>query len=139
MTATRNDIIVAEPVPAKRLRPRLIAKSDPNIQCPSRFDGLHLRFRSVMVQVLRYPQRADPAERSRFAFVKRLFDAWQALKDPAHAASPRTLWSALRRFEAEVVLAECELDCLELEISDTQRMPNTPAPIVADSATQCLR
>ncbi|MCM8732499.1 hypothetical protein ACFO8O_16190 [Hephaestia sp. GCM10023244] len=117
MTASKFEIIATGSAPVAGRRPSAIANSASGIECAARFDGLHTRFRAVILRVLEHHEGFEPTVRSRLAFVKRLFKAWQTLKDPGHAASTLTLWRALRRFEAEVALAECELEYLEFEIT----------------------
>jgi hypothetical protein len=117
MTASRFEIIAAEAAPVAGRRPPMNANPVSEFVCAARFEGLHTRFRAVILRVLEHHKGFVPTDRSRLAFVKRLFMAWQTLKDPGHAASTLTLWSALRRFEAEVALAEWELECLGFEIT----------------------
>jgi hypothetical protein len=127
MTARKLKIYDTESAPAKGQESPMIVNPAPNIESLVRFEGLHRRFRAVISQVVPHLERIDPADRSRLDFVKRLFKAWQILKDPTHSATPQTLWSALHRFEAEVTLAECELECLQVEIAaSTGRSPCTP-------------
>jgi len=122
---TTSKLIDTEPVAATDQEPFIITDPGYDIASVARFEDLHRRFRSVIMEVLRHLETLDSVGRTRLAFVKRLFTAWQTLKDPVHAASPCTLWSALRRFEAEVALAECELDCLEFERATHGRSPTT--------------
>lgn len=82
----------------------------------ARFEGLSSRFRSAIDRVLELDDEFELGRGPEMDFARRLFDAWDALKKPDHAASPRALWQALARFETEVELAECALDCLEAEL-----------------------
>lgn len=139
MTDSKFEIIAAESAPVAGLRPSAIAHAASRIECAARFDGLHTRFRAVILRVLEHHEGFEPTERSQFAFVKRLFKAWQTLKDPGHAASTLTLWRALRRFEAEVALAECELECLEFEITAAPGRTHAVLIDVCEAATgSCL-
>src|SRR5690554_6501038 len=117
MTASRFETATAGPVTATG-QP-LIAGPASSMECVARFEGLHTRFRSLILEVLQHHERCDPADEYRFAFLKRLFNAWQTLQDPENAASVRSLWTALCRFEAEVALAQCEVECLAFEIAAT--------------------
>lgn len=82
----------------------------------ARLEDLSSRFRSTIDRVRDLDEEFELERGPELAFVKRLFAAWSALKDEIHAASAHTLWKALSWFEAEVELAESELDCLEAEL-----------------------
>lgn len=87
----------------------------------ARFEGLSSRFRATIDRVLELDDEFGLGRGPEMDFARRLFGAWDALKNPAHAASTRSMWKAMRWFEAEVDLAECALDCLEAEL-------HAPAP-----------
>jgi hypothetical protein len=82
----------------------------------ARFANLNVRFRAAIDRVLELDDEFELGRGPELGFARRLFDAWDALKKPDHAASPRALWQALARFETEVELAECALDCLEADL-----------------------
>ena len=98
----------------------------------ARFEGLHTRFRSVIARVLELDEAFYPRRRAELAFVRRLLAAWHALNDPVHAANARTLWKVLSWFEAEVELAECELDCLEAELRPAGAIPPARLTVAGD-------
>jgi len=81
-----------------------------------RFEGLGSRFRSAIDRMLELDEQFELEGGPELAFTKRLFAAWNALKNPVHRASASSLWKALSWFEAELELAECELDRLEAEL-----------------------
>lgn len=82
----------------------------------SRFEDLHARFRAAIDRLLELDQEFQLEPGPELGFVKRLFAAWVDLKDPAQASSVDALWAALDGFNAEVELAECELDGLESQL-----------------------
>jgi hypothetical protein len=82
----------------------------------ARFANLNVRFRAAIDRVLELDDEFGLGRGPELGFARRLFGAWDALKKPDHAASPRAMWRALARFETEVELAECALDCLEAEL-----------------------
>lgn len=79
----------------------------------ARFEGLGSRFRSMIGRIHELDDEFGLGRGPELGFARRLFGAWDALKKPDHAASPLAMWRALARFETEVELAECALDCLE--------------------------
>jgi hypothetical protein len=82
----------------------------------ARFANLNVRFRAAIDKVLELDDEFGLGGGPELGFARRLFGAWNALKHPNHAASPHALWRALARFDAEVELAECELDGLEARL-----------------------
>lgn len=82
----------------------------------ARFANLNVRFRAAIDRVFELDDEFELVPGPELGFARRLFNAWDALKNPDHAASPRSLWRALARFEAEVELAEYALDCLEADL-----------------------
>lgn len=89
----------------------------------SRFEGLHARYRAAIYRLLDLDAEFELERGPELDFVKRLLTAWTALKDPAHAASTSALWQALTWFDAEVELAESELDCLEAQLRSMAPSP----------------
>lgn len=82
----------------------------------SRFGDLHARFRAAIERLFELDDEFGFEPGPELGFVRRLYTAWSELKNPDHAASPHALWRALARFDAEVELAECELDGLEARL-----------------------
>ena len=101
----------------------------------ARFEGLHTRFRSVTARVLELDEAFYLTRKAELAFVRRLLAARHALKDPVHAANARSLWKVPSWFEAEVELAECELDCLEAELRPAGANP--PASLTVAGEGYC--
>lgn len=89
----------------------------------SRFEGLHARYRAAIDRLLDLDAEFELERGPELDFVKRLLAAWTALKDPVHAASTSALWQALTWFDAEVELAQSELDCLEAQLRSMAPSP----------------
>jgi hypothetical protein len=101
---------------------------------PAQFDGLNLRFRMVIERVLELDQMYQLRERD-IAFVRRLLASRQFLKAPAHAENVASMWRALTWFQAEVDLAECELDCLVAELGPP-KAASAPRPAMLPKTRQ---